>query len=114
MKDFTKSDLKTGMLVQYRDKSIGMIINDYIAEKNTYSAQMYFNHDLTEISGNEKLDIIRVSSVLQGSDIMYRNWTEKTLLNNLLWESESKKTYEIDGVEYSESSLKSLIKKATS
>ena len=115
MKNFTKADLKTGMLIQYKNQEIRMVINKDIVGDGFLNLSDYYI-DLTYPTDNT-LDIIRVSTVLENNSLMPVHWTEHTLIKHLLWDREPKKpkkTYKIDGVKYSESSLRSLIKKATS
>lgn len=45
-KELTKEDLKTGMIIEYRDKSRGMIIGDTIVEPNTFLSMYTFCDDL--------------------------------------------------------------------
>ena len=46
MKEFTKSDLKTGMFVKLRDGSIRIIINDGVCGFNFYGSLKYYNQSL--------------------------------------------------------------------
>jgi hypothetical protein len=105
-----KSDLKTGMLVQYRRGEIRMFINDAFVGYNMYLPKYEFSDNL--IHRREEFDIVNVSKVLSGRYLMPENWTVETLNNNLLWSRDEKK-YELDGVEYSETTLRNLIRTAT-
>ena len=105
-----KSDLKTGMLVQYRNGLIRMVINNYVVGYTAYTDIDGYNDDLTRPLDNLCID--KISKILHGSDTISSNWIEKTLNDNLLW-TRTEKKYELDGVEYSETTLRSLIKKAT-
>ena len=107
-----KSDLKTGMLVQYRKGDVGIVINNFIIEDDTWLNLNCFNDDLTSIS-YKKHDILKVSDIQKSFDLIPHHWTNIKLNENILWERTPEKTFEIDGVEYSQSTLRSIIKKAT-
>lgn len=65
-KELTKEDLKTGMIVEYRDKTRGIIIGDTIVEPNTflsmsnltdnlkYSNSHYPNNDIMKVYEGKK------------------------------------------------------------
>jgi hypothetical protein len=122
-----KSDLKTGMQVEIRngDKLLVFIgvyteftkeNENFIVNKNQkHSWEVLENYDdyLLKIDRETSdWDIMKIYSCshpycfTRFDDDVYNNGT-------LIWSRENEKTYSIDGVEYSESTLRSLIKKAT-
>jgi len=113
-----KSELKTGMRAQYRNGEIKFVyITDcsegYFTNANSkHTLISSFNDDLFN-DGDDEFDIVKVYDVPKHP---YRviNLNE---LGGLLWErkeEEEKTILTLDDVEYSESTLRSLIKKATS
>ena len=105
-----KSDLKTGMLIETRGRGLFLFINSIcVSQDNFYIPDL--NRNLTDNDGKE-YDFMRISKVLIERSLCPDKWTEETLDNNILWERKEK-IYKIDGVEYSKSTLRSLIKKAT-
>jgi hypothetical protein len=62
---------------------------------------------------NKDFDIIKISKVLKEAMLIPSYWTLSVLKSHLLWVRSDEKKFIIDGVEYSESTLRSLIKKAT-
>lgn len=104
-----KSDLKTGMLVQTRQGDVFMYINcSCVSQCSFYEPDLKSN--LTDCDGKQ-YDFMKISNILIEDDLSPDKWTEETLENNILWERKEK-IYKIDGVEYSESTLRSIIKKA--
>ena len=85
-----KADLKTGMLVQYRNGKVGMVINNFILTDG-YIEIGNIEYDLRHERLKE-YDIMKVSNVLTYYKLMPSYWTEETLNNNLLWEREEKPT----------------------
>ncbi len=95
-----KSDLKTGMLVELRDndgENIHLVINSRLVGVSSYDNVQDYNNNLTHPAFND-LDIIKVSKVLEGSDLHCDKWTKETLENNLLWsrQDEPKKQKKIE------------------
>lgn len=81
-----KKDLKTGMLVQVRKGLIGLIVNDTILySTGVYDCLINYNNNLT-VDNRGKSDIIKVTKVLDGSQIRLGNWTEEMVNANLLWQ----------------------------
>lgn len=80
-----KEDLKTGMLCQFRNGDVGLLINNSIVEIHDGMHTKYLKKDLTHETIRE-YDIIKVSSVLDDFNPAY--WTKETLNANLLWERE--------------------------
>lgn len=85
MKEFTKDDLKTGMLVECRNGDISLIINDTIVGTDDFKSTLYLNHDLTH-QDFDGLDIIKVSNVKLGNKLMPRCWTLENINNDLMWD----------------------------
>jgi len=81
-----KSDLKTGMLVQYRNGKVRMVINDTLIGSDNYIQELKFYNDDLTMNNHDKLCIKKVSEVLKSVRLMPKNWTEETLNENLLWE----------------------------
>lgn len=111
----TKEDLETGMVVQIEDGSEGVILlgssgGDIINYSDgTWNELCYIEDDL---SSKEQLEIgiVKVWECESRRCILRDGVGNK---GKLLWEREQEKTFTLDGVEYSESSLRSLIRKAT-
>ena len=82
-----KQDLKTGMLLQFRNGDVYMFINDTFVSNEGWTSLDNFEKDLNYVY-NDELDIMKVSKVLEGYRLIPENWNEKTLNNNLLWERE--------------------------
>jgi hypothetical protein len=83
----TKNDLKTGMLVELRKGTIGMVLNGIISTKGAeYTADISdFENDLTIINQNE-FDIMKVSEVLTNSRLAHtKHWNESVLYSHLKW-----------------------------
>lgn len=107
-----KSDLKTGMLVEYRNGMVYMVINDALIGFSEHNSIGFHREDLSSKTTIEH-DIIAVSHVLSDWRARAENWNSKTINANLLWQHvEETPICTIDGVEYSESTLRSIIKKA--
>ena len=82
-----KQDLKTGMLVQFRDGEVYMFINDILVRDGGWMSLDNFEKDLNYVY-NDEFDIMKVSKVLVGYSLIPENWNEERLNNNLLWERE--------------------------
>ena len=64
-KEFTKSDLKSGMVVEYRCVALGrrLVVKDMLLGINgSYTLENY-NDDLTDIDGDHELSIIRAYKI---------------------------------------------------
>ena len=113
-----KSDLKTGMTVLLEKKEKLLILKDCgdldgndgdttcnTKQKVCNNVLRYWdffplskwNEDLTSNCDIDFMDIIEVRSIY----------------GKLLWRREPEKTFELDGISYSESTLRSIIKKAS-
>jgi hypothetical protein len=115
-----KSDLRTGMLCILRngEKSLVMLNTsngDILAGSDGEEGQCWFpldglNDDLTKASGQSKYDVMFIYDY-HANDMKASFSTSKRIL---LWErKEEKPILTLDGVEYSESTLRNLIKMAT-
>jgi hypothetical protein len=111
-----KSDLKTGMLVMQRNGNIQLLVNKtFLCENGGFDELNCYNHDLSSNYDDEDTDITKVSKVLNGIHLGYNKWGESLIDCNLLWKEEVEVfACELDGVTYSQSTLRSIIKKANS
>ena len=80
-----KEDLKTGMLVQYRNGNVAIVINDVLVRDERWICIDSFNEELIYDNGSG-IDIVKVSKVLRESCLMPKYWTSRILNENLLWE----------------------------
>ena len=111
-----KSDLKTGMLVMRREGAIQLLVKKtFIVKTGGFNLLSSIDDDLSNVFGDGG-DIIKVSKVLNGYSLGHDQWTESMIDNNLLWKEIEAEIFacELDGVKYSESTLRSIIKKANS
>lgn len=109
----TKSELKTGMLVQTRDSDVGLVIKklDAIIFKSTYMSISDYEEDLSIINSSDA-DILKVSYQLFDSDLIVKYWDEGTINNNLLWErkEEPKETIKIGKAVYDKTEFENAVK----
>jgi hypothetical protein len=114
-----KSDLKTGMTVVFRNLRVSIVMLDCVSIQKYgridlladvsggFMRLVSYNDDLeTKDRDSTDFDIIKV--YINDNGHIIEGETKK-----LIWERTPEKTYNLDGVEYSESTLRSLIKKAT-
>ena len=82
IKTMTKSDLKNGMVVEFRDKSRGLVHNERIVSIEDYLFISNLNDDLTSGVGIEEIDIIKIfnSKPITLGDLFADNRLE------LIWE----------------------------
>lgn len=116
-----KKDLKTGMIIETSDGILRVLLgNTLISYENGGMPLKWFSDDLKCLESYSDEDIIKVYSKPLNNELCadLRFWFhEKNIIDycNLLWKrKEEKIIVELDGVEYSESTLRSIIKKATS
>lgn len=89
-KEFTKSDLKSGMVVEYRCVALGrrLVVKDMLIGIDGSSNLKNYNDDLTDIDGDPELLIIRVYKIKCTKRF-------ENILNNdnleLIWERTQKK-----------------------
>ena len=112
-----KSDLKNGMVVRERDGDLMLFMESYpnygpvlcALNKTGYLSMRYIKDDLThrcEETGRSfsGLDIVEVYAASSPSRLY------KKELGKLLWQHPGEKTLEIDGKEFSESTIKAALK----
>ena len=82
IKTMTKSDLKNGMVVEFRDKSRGLVHNERIVSIEDYLFISNLNDDLTSGVGIEEIDIMKIfnSKPITLGDLFADNRLE------LIWE----------------------------
>ena len=82
IKTMTKSDLKNGMVVEFRDKSRGLVHNERIISMEDYLLISKLNDDLTNKIGIEEIDIMKIfnSKPITLGDLFADNRLE------LIWE----------------------------
>ena len=113
-KTFSKSDFKTGMRIERPDGTTRMV---YVATDKIYfcgSDGAYMDSsDYDEYLRCDGYDIARVYDLPKYKFDFFNPYVK----GDLIWQREEQSTndyaIEIDGVQYSESTLRSLIKKAT-
>jgi hypothetical protein len=103
-----KSDLKTGMLLECRNGITYLVINDYAINKNQYFDLKSQEYDLTD--SNPYFDIMRVSKVLTGADLIPEYWTREVIMENLLWERKPIETIKIAGQEFNKQEVEKALK----
>lgn len=64
-KEFTKADLKDGMVVEYRSKSYGrrLVIGDMLIGAEGSHRLIYYNEDLIDTTGDKDFDIMRIYKI---------------------------------------------------
>lgn len=72
-KEFTKADLKDGMVVEYRCVALGrrLVVKDMLLGNDGSSALKYYNDDLTYIDGDPEFSIIRVYKIKNARNFEY-------------------------------------------
>ena len=110
-----KSDLKTGMLVMKRTGRIELVVKKTLLTKSGGFNELKSLNDNLKNQYHPEHDIVKVSKVLKGQLLGYSEWKESVIDDNLFWREEQVEIFacELDGVSYSQSTLRSLIKKAT-
>ncbi len=94
-----KQDLKSGMLVQFRDGNVFMLINDALVSDGGWMSLGNIDKDLNYICHDDEWDIMKVSKVLNGHYLIPTHWNEKTLNKNLLWEREETKKMTVSEIQ---------------
>lgn len=94
-KEFTKADLKDGMVVEYRCVALGrrLVVKDMLIGIDGSSTLKKYNDDLTDIDGDPELLIIRVYK------IKYTRRFENILNNDnleLIWERKEPKKMTVE------------------
>jgi hypothetical protein len=109
-----KSELKTGMTVCLVNNQKYMVLldtneGDNLITKDGWMRLSDYKNDLTFLRSNE-YDIKEVYKPTHQYQLEFNCWDKM----ELIWErKEEKPVLKLDGVEYSETTLRSLIKKAT-
>lgn len=94
--EFTKDDLKTGMLIQDNRGSVMCVINDCLYGHDHQNHLFHYNEKM--VSSYHRID--KVSKVLRGHCLRPENWNEETLNEHLLWERKPKETIKIGNYTY--------------
>ena len=94
-KEFTKADLKDGMVVEYRSKSYGrrLVIGDMLIGAEGSHRLIYYNEDLIDTTGDKDFDIMRIYKIKHVS-----RFNEILLYSNLelIWERKERKKMTIE------------------
>lgn len=67
-KEFTKSDLKSGMVVEYRNGTRRMVVDDMLVGVEGYGRLEYHNENLTNKCGLTGLDIMRIYKIRMSNE----------------------------------------------
>lgn len=78
--------LKSGMLIQYRDGKFAVVIGDSLVGKDEYLRINQLTSDLKHGGYGNHCDIMKVSTVLSGCNLITESWSEGLIGGNLLWE----------------------------
>lgn len=94
-KEFTKADLKDGMVVEYRSKSYGrrLVIGDMLIGAEGSHQLIYYNEDLIDATGDKDFDIMRIYKIQHVS-----RFNEILLYSNLelIWERKEPKKMTVE------------------
>lgn len=90
-KEFTKADLKSGMVVEYRDGDRRLVIDKYLIGKNAYYELSAYNENLEE--GYPRLTIMKVFKIRQRA-ILERILDDDNL--ELIWERKEPKKMTVE------------------
>ena len=94
-KEFTKADLRDGMVVEYRSKSYGrrLVIGDMLIGAEGSHRLIYYNEDLIDATGDKDFDIMRIYKIQHVS-----RFNEILLYSNLelIWERKERKKMTIE------------------
>lgn len=94
-KEFTKADLRDGMVVEYRSKSYGrrLVIGDMLIGAEGSHQLIYYNEDLIDTTGDKDFDIMRIYKIQHVS-----RFNEILLYSNLelIWERKERKKMTIE------------------
>ena len=87
-KEFTKADLKDGMVIEYANGKRRLVLNDFIVGKDGYYYLSYYSENLKDKNSSDR-DIVRVFKINIVTTLDYIFRTENL---ELIWErTESKK-----------------------
>lgn len=94
-KEFTKADLRDGMVVEYRSKSYGrrLVIGDMLIGAEGSHRLIYYNEDLIDTTGDKDFDIMRIYKIQHVS-----RFNEILLYSNLelIWERKDPKKMTVE------------------
>lgn len=94
-KEFTKADLRDGMVVEYRSKSYGrrLVIGDMLIGAEGSHRLIYYNEDLIDTTGDKDFDIMRIYKIQHVS-----RFNEILLYSNLelIWERKEPKKMTVE------------------
>lgn len=94
-KEFTKADLRDGMVVEYRSKSYGrrLVIGDMLIGAEGSHRLIYYNEDLIDTTGDKDFDIMRIYKIQNVS-----RFNEILLYSNLelIWERKERKKMTVE------------------
>jgi hypothetical protein len=122
--NFKKSDLKTGMFAEMSTGELVLIISNSLIGIETkdsgfggrsldnYNKYMVDKEDI----GDYIIRVFKEPYSLAGSNMFFKCLNPRYITDKLelLWERKPEPTYTIDDIEYSESTLRNIIKKAHS
>lgn len=80
-----KSDLKTGMVVEYRNGFLRLVVDTKLVDETGAGQNdlLFFNDDLTDKGGSEgKLDIVAVYNSFDKSKCLWRRKEDHTLIED--------------------------------
>ena len=100
-KQFTKDDLKPGMLVEYRDGDLRLVMPSkeglFIITNDSYNDLKYYDDDLLESEGESDLDIVKVYDVANNQSPNLDSLLS-TYNRELLWEREEVKELTVEEI----------------
>ena len=84
-KEFTKADLKDGMVVEQTDKCRYLVLGDKIIDHSGYNGLSQFAEDLTNVECGNEFDIVKVYNVVfNGTKSLVSIFYDENL--ELIWE----------------------------
>ena len=98
LKEFKKSYLKDGMVVETKGKNLYFVFNGRLLGKDKWCSLIDFNEDLTSRHDLIKYDIIRVFKVKANKVYCLNDLSEKNNLD-LLWEEEIEETTDTSNIQ---------------
>jgi len=97
-----KSDLRTGMQIQFNNGMRAVVLI------GTMYGDVFCSLENSVWGTLNMEDVIKVFECMHPDQYIHTEFID----DHIIWERTPEKTYELDGVEYSESTLRSLIKRA--
>lgn len=95
--EFTKADLKDGMVVEERNKSKYIVLGDRVLNNDGYNRLKGYGNDLTDIQYSRNFDIIRVFKVKNNSVNSFEHIFKDENLE-LIWERNEIKHMTVDEI----------------